>query len=67
MQVVCFSDPFDTTFECDPRQPADLGVGPAAAETFPPELTPGTRDTRDSDRTHVTPGTAVRDAGWATK
>jgi hypothetical protein len=28
IKVVCFSNQFDTTFACDPRQPADLEVGP---------------------------------------
>lgn len=30
IKVVCFSNQFDTTFECDPRQPADFKVGPGA-------------------------------------
>jgi len=28
IKVVCFSNQFDTTFECDPRQPGDFKVGP---------------------------------------
>ena len=27
VHVVCFSNQFDTTFECDPRSPADLQIG----------------------------------------